>query len=219
MKYFVIIYTAKPKGESGETCISTYNLDNACKRCGTGARLIDNLISKGLSSIKTHFFATLSGDFLISNELYKFLIDKGIKLKSLKKVVDSKRKETTFYHLYTEISFPKSLPSSEGLVTERQCQVCKRNGYFNDVKIGDYKKGIPTVIVPLKLIYQGINKDFLESSERFNTWEHFGLSNLKAEGMKVVRYARPMLIVSERIKLAFEEYKVKDAKFAEIILI
>ena len=218
MKYYVIEYHAKPKGESGESCKSIYNLEDACKNCGTGAKLLGNLTSKGLTKINTDFFQTLDWDFLISEQLYKFLRSKGVQITNLKKVLDSKKNELQFYHLYTEATFPRSLPSSEGLVTERQCPVCKSNGYFADAKIGDATKGISTVIAPLRLKYQGISKEFLASSELFNTWEHLGLSNIKAEGTKVIRYARPMLIVSESIKHAFEEYGVKNAVFEEVLI-
>ncbi len=218
MRFYLIDYIEKPKGYSGERCNSTYDLSDACKNCGTGAKLVDRLITKGITEVKTSFFATMSDDFLISKELYKLLLSKGIKITNLKEVLDSKKNELPYYFFYAEADFPKSLSSSEGLITERQCLVCQKNGYFSDVKIGDAAKGIPTVITPLRLKYQGISKEFLESSELFNTWEHLGISNLKAEGTKVVRYARPMLIVSERIKAVFEEFGVKNAQFEEVII-
>lgn len=219
MKYYILDYVSTSKGESGESCKSLYNLDDACDNCGTGSKLIGNLITKRTPKFNCDFFATLDCDFLVSTDLFNFLIDKEIKIKTLKKAYDTKKKETIFYHLYTEKSFPKSLPTSKGLIIERQCPICKRNGYFSDVKIGDNRKGISTIITPVKLIYENIEKDFLESSDLFITWEHLGLSNIKAEAMKVIRYARPMLIISEKVKIAFEEYKVKDAKFEEIIML
>lgn len=218
MKYYILEYHAKPVGESGESCKSIYNLESSCDNCGTGAKLVGNLISKGLTNVHKDFFLTFDWDFLLSEQLYRFLLSKDVPLTNLKKVLDSKKNELPFYHLYTEENFPKSLPSSEGLVTERQCPVCKSNGYFCDAKIGDAAKGIPTVITPLKLKYTGIRNKFLASSELFNTWEHLGLSNLRSEGTNVIRYARPMLIVSERIKNAFEEYGIKNAVFYEVMI-
>ncbi len=218
MKFYILDFHGGPKGESGEICKSTYDLNEACKNCGTGAKLVGSLIVKGLTKVHSPFFATLDDDFLISKEFNKFLLSKGVQIANFRKVVDSRKNELPFYHLYTDLSFPKFLPSSEGLVTERQCPVCQRNGFYSDAKIGNYKKGIPTVITPLKLMYKGISQDFLASSDLFNTWEHLGVSNLKAEGIKVIRYARPMLIVSERTKAAFEEFGVKNAQFEEVII-
>lgn len=142
MKYFIVKYYARPRGESGESCKSNYNLEDACKNCGTGAKLVGNLNCKGLTKVSIDFFQTLDWDFLISDNLYKFLLSKGVQISNLKKVFDSKRNELPFYHLYTELNFPKSLPMSEGLVTEDQCPVCKRNGYFCDAKIGNAAMGI-----------------------------------------------------------------------------
>lgn len=218
MKYYVLEYHGEPKGYSGERCKSTYDLSEACKNCGTGARLVNSLITKGISAIKKPFFMTLSGDFLVSEELYKFLLSKDIRINKLQKVTDSKKNKLPFYHLYTEIDFPKSLPTSKGLITERQCSVCKKNGYYCDAIIGDPLNGIPTILAHLRLIYRGLNKEFLASSELFNSWEHLGVSNLKDEGANIVRYARSMLIVSERIKWNFEGFGVGNAGFEEIII-
>lgn len=218
MKFYVLKYTANPKGYSGERCNSSYDVSNSCSNCRSGVKLIGNLITKGITNVRTSFFVTLSGDFLISQELYDFMSGKGLRIKELRIVVDYKKKELPYYHLYTEQVFPKFLQNSEGLIIENQCPICHRNGYFSDVKIGDNKKNIPTVITPLVLRYTEIPLNFLESSEFFSTWEYLGLSNLKVEGIKIVRYARPMMIVSERIKLAFEEFGVKNAKFEEVII-
>lgn len=217
MNYYIIDYINSPKGESGICCKSIYSLDNVCKHCGTGAKLISNLKTKGLSNVKSDFFSTLDKDFIISENLYQFLVSKGINLNFLRKVLDSRNKELSFYHINTEISFPKFSPTSVGLITEHQCPVCKRNGYYSDIIIGN-QKDTPNMIKQLKLIYQGISQEFLESSDIFNTWECLGVSNLKAEAMKVIRYAPPMLIVSERIKKAFEEYGVKNAVFEKVII-
>jgi hypothetical protein len=217
MKYFLLEYNAKPVGESGESCRTVYNLEDACKNCGTGAKTVRNLVTKGLTKVDKDFFQTLDWDFIISEALYKFMLSRSLQIR-LDRVLDIKKNELQFYHLYTEANFPKSLPSSEGLITERQCTVCRRNGYFVDAKIGDITKGIPTVITPLRLKYKGLDYEFLKSSELFNTWEHFGVSNISAEGTNVIRYARPWLIVSERMKKYFEEFGVENAVFEEVII-
>ena len=96
-------------------------------------------------------------------------------------------------------AFMKYLNSTEikGLKIEDQCDVCKHNGYFNEAIIGNIKLGIPTVVKPVELFYNNVDAGFLKQSEVFLSWEHMGKSNLVAHDKYVVRYARPLLIVSE----------------------
>lgn len=218
MKYYILSSSSRPKGQSGESAGSKYSLDNACKNCGTGAQLIDSLHAKGLKNVKEDFFFTLDGDALITEKLYNLLKSEGLKLKDVSNVVDRKGASLPFYHLNPKPSFPKSLPESEGLKIENQCPVCKQNGYFNDAIIGDLNKEISTYVAPLNLHYKDVEKSFLQQSDIFHSWEHMGLSNLKAEGNKVIRYARPLLIVSEKVKKTFEEFKIKKLTFDEVII-
>lgn len=217
MKYYILSQQLSPKGESGESAGSKYDLSSACEKCGTRAKLIGDLYTKGLKNLKHDYFYTLDHDDLMSEKLYAAL-EGVIKPAEVSKVVDLKGNPLPFYHLNPKLSFPKALPQSQGLKIENQCPVCKQNGYFSDAIIGDLEKEIPTYIVPLKLHYDPINETFLRQSNIFHTWEHLGLSNLKAEGNKVVRYARPMLIVSESAKEVFDSFKIKKLLFCEIIM-
>jgi hypothetical protein len=219
MKYYKITYTGSPKGESGESCRTLYNLDEACQYCGTGARLIGSLVCRGLKNVTKDFFLTQDWDFLISEKFFTFLSLRGALLGDLKKVTNSKKEELPYYHLYTEFSLPKSLQSSEGLLIDRQCTKCKRNGYFNDHKIIKTPDHITTEAIPLKLKYDLSIKESMGSSDLFRTWEHFGLSNIKNEGIKVIRYARPLLVVSERLKSYFSEFGIKQTEFEEIFFV
>lgn len=218
MNFYIIIYNGNLKGESGESCNSKYELKSACKECGTGAQLIDNLIAKEISNVKKDFFQTYDRDFLISEKLYLFLLKKEIKLDLMHRVVIKNGKETNYYHLTSNFFFPKASSKTTGLRIENQCLTCHRNGYYNDVIYNETSEGVKKTFPPIQLVYEDIKNYFLESSEIFNTWESIGSSNLKAEGIKVIRYARPMLIVSERIKKVFEEFGVKNAIFEKIIV-
>jgi len=70
MQHYIIQYTKKPLGESGEPCKSDYDFSTACNTCGTGAFLTGNLRVKGFSKINKDFFETLDGDYIISKRLY-----------------------------------------------------------------------------------------------------------------------------------------------------
>jgi hypothetical protein len=218
MKYYILSYRSFPKGESGESAGSKYDLNNACTSCGTRAELIGTLYTKGLNHVKENFFYTLDGDLLISNEIYSALVKNGIILLQVSQVVDQKGNSLPFYHLNPRLSFPKLLQQSQGLKIEDQCPVCKQNGYFNDVIIGNLAKGISTHAMPLTFHYGGVDASLLSLSDIFHTWEHMGLSNLRAEENKVIRYARPLLIVSEKVKKALGNFKIKKLSFAEVII-
>lgn len=216
-KHYVLKSDISPKGDSGEQVGSKYNLTTACKACGTGARLIGDLYTKGLGKVKDEYCYTIANDDIISEKLYRAI--KGlINSDDVAKVVDSKGKRLPFYHLNPKFSFPKSLPQSLGLKKDRECKVCKRNGYFNQVIMGSLEKKIPTYVLPLVLHYSDIDQILLKRSNIFCTWEHMGISNIKNEGNKVVRYARPLLIVSDAVKEVFESFKIKKIAFNEIVI-
>jgi hypothetical protein len=217
MEYYILNYVKGVVGESGESCKNIYSFDNACEVCGTGAKLVGKLRTKGLLKTEKFLFETLDGDFIISQRLYEVLIKEGIKLGELQNVVNYKNNDLPFYHLNTDFYFP-SATEKEGLITENQCQTCKRNGYFNKAIIGNIKLNIPTRVFPVGLYYSRVNSDFLGLSDLFFTWECIGLSNRVAHGDYVIRYARPLLIVSEHFKTALVSCKIKGLEFEQIII-
>ena len=217
MEYFILSYTKGATSESGESCKSSYNLEDSCDVCGTGAKLVGNLRTKGITKIKKDFFTTLDDDFIISKSLYEDLIKMKLRLGDLKRIVDYKNNELPFYHLNTVLYFPPAI-KKDGLIIEDQCQVCKRNGFFNKAIIGDIKMNIPTHVFPVSLHYSMIDNKFLSLSDFFFTWECMGLSNLVAKVNNVVRYARPLLIVSKSFKSILEQNKIKGLEFEQIII-
>ncbi len=201
----MVTYLDKPMGLSGENCGTRYALDDACDVCGTGARLVGHLKCKGLKNIKRDVFETLSGDWLISEKLYNQFLKENLDKINLKNVFDYKTNEPLpFFNLHTELFLPKAT-SAGGLVIEGQCMHCKRNGYFTKAIIGDLARGIPTKIIPTSLVYKGLDSSKFKGVHILNSWEHMGLSNRVAKGINVIRYARPLLVVSGGIKLFLEK--------------
>ncbi len=218
MKYYVFISKSSPKVESGEGLGSRYDLRGACKNCGTGAELQGALHAKGLNDIKDDLFYTLDGDLLISKSLYSVFLDKGVVLNQVAEVYENGVGQRPFYHVNPKISLPKRSEQSHGLKVENQCVVCKQDGFFNDVVMGSLEKGIPTYVKPIALHYENMDEGLLRQSDIFHSWEHMGISNLRIEGNKVVRYARPLLIVSNRFKRVVESHKIKKISFNEVII-
>ena len=210
MEYFIITYNGSTPGESGESCRTEYLFENACEKCGTGAELKGPLRVKGISRTKRDFFETLDGDILITKTLYDKI---RVKIPSLdlNRVVDTKNQLLDFYHLNTRGILPKLKDISSGYVREGQCLECNRNGYFNDVIIG-----APTVVKPMDFRYQDSDFDNLSTEVILKTWECSGLSNKTAVGNKVVRFARPWIIIREDLKGIFEAEKIKNIQYEKI---
>ncbi|MBN1185285.1 MAG: hypothetical protein JXB49_23575 [Bacteroidales bacterium] len=215
MKYYIITYFKRPIGESGESCNSLYDLRNACESCGTGAELIGNLRVKGFSNIKKDFFQTLDGDFIISKGILGLIKQIKPDLK-LHPVIDSKNHILNFYHLNSSKVLPRFSVNSTGYETENQCVNCKRNGYFNSAIIGDLEKNVPTIVSPLCLIYKKNDFNLFSNNLILKTWECAGLSNKVAINNKVVRYARPWIIVNQTFKDILVNAKIEGINYEKI---
>jgi hypothetical protein len=215
MNYFVFTYTGKPIGESGESCGTTYKLDTGCNLCGTGVLLAGNLKTTKISSTGHDIFQTIDGDYIISEKLHNEILNENIDIGNLKNIVGLKGSKLPFYHLVSELSLPK-VSKANGLIIEGQCMNCRRNGYFNDLIMGNLEKKIPTRIVPLELVYDKMDAPLFNQRDIISSWEHIGLSSREAKGNRVIRYARPLLIVSDRLKNFLEKRKLRNLKFEPI---
>lgn len=215
MQFYILTYTGKPFGESGESCKTNYDLTSGCKNCGTGSKIADKLHSKGLTKTTKDFFQTNDGDTIISAKLKEDMVMAHVKIGELAKVVDYRGQELPYYNLTSDFILPKAT-NIKGLIVEDQCYLCKQNGYFNDVIIGNIKQGVSTIIKPVELFYNNVDDKFLRQSDVFLSWEHMGKSNLVAHGKYVVRYSRPLLIVSELFYNFLSSKEVTNIKVEEI---
>jgi hypothetical protein len=214
MKYYILTYCRAPIGDTIDAKLE-YNFANACNQCGTGAKLEGNLQVTGLSKVKKDLFSTLIGDYIISEKLFHTLMNEGIQLGKLKKIVDYKFNPLPYYHLYSEIILPESYKKN-GIEIENQCPVCKRNGFFN--KLGKMVSSTPTYVYPLDFHYPTSDMQKIPKCDFYLSWECFGYSNMIAYGNNIVGFARPLLIVSEKFKNVLEAIKVKGLKFEPLTI-
>jgi hypothetical protein len=218
MQYSIIQYNNRPLGESGEPCKSEYDFSTACNTCGTGAVLTGNLRVKGFSKINKDFFATLDGDYIISKRLYGKIRD-SYKDLTLLNVIDMRNKVLVdYYHLTSKIVLPRFQQKSTGLVIEKQCPECKRNGFFSHAIIGDIEKNIPTIVTPYNFIYKRFDFESIGNSMIIKTWECAGLSNKMPRGNFVIRYARPWIIVNQQIRAIFDQEKISNIEYENVII-
>lgn len=216
MKYYRLNYVKREVGESGEYCGTKYSFNEACPLCGTGAEIEGNLYAKKLPKNK-QFFKTLDSDFLMSEELYVSALNNDIDLNKLKQVKKRNGDFLGYYHLKSHIYLPKA-KKHQGLIIEDQCGLCKRNGYFNKLILGDLKRNIPSLVPPVELSYKKEDIEKLERYAVYNTWECMGLSNKIEYDNYIIRYARPMLVINDNFYKFLTEKKVKGLEFTPIYL-
>jgi hypothetical protein len=217
MKYYILSYSGGNHGESGEVCGTEYSFDNACYTCGTGAEVKGNLRTRGIAKVKKDFFETKNGDLIISKCLYES-IKETLPEFELVQVLDTRNQPLDFYHFFTNDTLPKFKESSTGYVTEGRCPVCRRDGYFNDVIVGNLVV-TQTIIIPVILRYEYEDVSKLSNKLLLKSWECVGNSNKKKDGNRVIRFARPLMVaVREDLKKAFENNRVKATLFEPIII-
>jgi hypothetical protein len=217
MNYYLINYKLNGIGESGEACGSEFIFEDACEACGTGARLNSVLRVKGISKSKKHFFVTKDGDLIISKELYSKVKSEIPSFKA-HQVTNTKGEELNYFHFAANTTLDQFENESSGYVIENQCPKCNRNGYFNDIVLGDLEKLIPTKIKPLSLTYTEEHLTNIKDSDVLETWERVGLSNLNTNSNNVIRFARPWIIISESVKQLFESLKITNLEFQSIVV-
>lgn len=218
MNYYILSYRGGKHGESGEPCGTEYSFDNACHACGAGAEVKGSLKVRGIAKAKNDLFETKNNDVLISKSLYE-----RVKIKlaefELAQVVDTRNQPLDFYHLFTNKTLPKFKKSSTGYVTEGQCSFCHRDGYFNDVTVGDALVGTPAIVKPVILRYEYEDVNKLSNALILKSWECVGLSNKVKHGNRVIGFARPwMLVVREVLKGMLEDERIRHIHFEHMIL-
>ncbi len=216
MGYFILTYINKSIGKSGENCGTNYDLPPACAVCGTFAQVTGNLKVKFPKIISKDLFQTIDGDYIISEMLYQQAEFKNINMEGLKKTMDDNGDILPYYHLRGIKSLPQA-KLTKGLLIENQCSTCKRNGYFNELIMGKIENGRPTVVKPVKLTYNDQVFIDMQDYDILNTWEHMGLSNLVNNGNMKIRYARPLLVVSQKLKNFLEQYGLQDLIFEPLL--
>lgn len=234
MNYYIFSYNGAIYGKSGECYKTNYDLTEACPKCGTGAFLKDKLIVSGIKKANKDLFITFNDDFIISENLFNYISEK-LELEFCNKVLGVKGESLPFYNFSTKISLPKA-NILDGLIVENQCSFCKRNGYYNAL-ISDNNIEINSQrIKPILLNYS--NSVIPVSHHILSSWEHIGSSNIRNTSIvltnenidnlykndvrwtveKQVRYARPLIIVSEQLKTLLERFVVKNIKFSKVII-
>lgn len=178
----------------GPTYGTQYDMKRACSLCGTGAEIDGPLVLSGLKVPKRPVFANLDREIIIADSFVEILKNEGIN--TFGNIVAKKDlRELPFKWLKCQCTLSPFDFSTTGfkISEKKQCEDCKRDGYFN----------IPHI--PLLLRYKNVNEEIL-NNDVLCTYECFGLSALR-EPFKDSVFASPKYIISDKLKNILEKNK------------
>ena len=182
---------------------TTYDVSNACKQCGTGARQTSGVIIRGederrIEKMRVAF--TYHGDFLVHDVDGEKLVNAkftGFNLWPIQSVQKNGTKvELRREQVLVENVMPPMAPSA--ILDRREvCPVCKR-GRFNFLTFD-----------PSRLVYRA---EDLKNIQDFNlTWECFGSSAKTPEEALAGNWPTPMRLVTPQV-MNFLRGKTKKEK-------
>jgi len=216
MRIFNLGYSEAEKGESGEAVGTKYDTSYGCIKCGTNTKYIGNTAVTGFGKIKKNFCVTLDSDKIISEQVYHSLTeDFDVATNGFVQVMNKKGILLPFYHLRPEGTLPKMEEGSTLAPQQKQCDHCQRNWFAYSSRWNSSKKMFEP---PIRYVYK-YDQTLWEATDMLKSWEHFGGSNLVEHGDYVIRFARPLIFVSEKFKNAFEALGIKKATFIEAELL
>jgi len=180
-----------------------YDMKHACKHCGSGAEPIGPRFMSKLKKDRRGVLKAGFGEMLIDLDLARKFKANGIG--SIVEVYKSSGHEKwPFMEIRGEAILPQFSKKSSGYEKDakRQCPYCKRDGFG----------GIPHE--PMHLIFENIDPILLQKNILI-TYERFGYSKLR-EPFSDSIFARPLYIVSEKVKGVLEDAKVKGVEFVPV---
>lgn len=194
--------TRKPTVVGGPRHGTLYDLTAACKCCGTGAMQTSPLVvdhrqlpaRQGLIQAQT-------GEWLISRRLLDAIVEdiRGITMWALKDARNSR--DLDWVQLIADTIMPPFASGTTGVVRERACMCCDRDGYFH------------TATVPFEPHYR--DESCNQSVDLVATFERFGNSRL-GDNLPTSHFAYPLVLVSCRLFNALRKQRTRGLGFTPV---
>jgi hypothetical protein len=201
---------------------TTYDLSNACPRCGTGAVQTSPLMLPLTALRKTGQLCEADmGEVLCAKELTDALKRAEVTGLELRQVcLHGNGEALPWWQMISHFDMPKMSAATRGIITSEvddvtedgmvirampPCPECKRDGRFDTVK------------EPREIAYSRRTVDAETLPDVVQTWERFGKSVIK-EDSRFSRFAPPLLLVKPKVFDIFRHLKVKHARFEPVRL-
>ncbi len=176
---------------------TTYDLSGACPACGTGGKQTSTLF------VDAETLGELEGKRAGSTIFFHIVVDPGfeaelvrigatgISFRDIYAVTRDKRQfKIPFRQLCAARTLPPMSPSTTGLVRDKVCEVCGRNGYFE------------TGAEPTRVVYRA--SDLRDADDVNMSWENIGYAELEPE-LKDSLLSYPWMVVTPKVRRVFRD--------------
>jgi hypothetical protein len=187
----------------------TYDLSGACRACGTGGRQSSALFLDGeeLSQLEGHRAGgTIFYNIVVDEGLEEALLRTGatgLFFRSVYALMPDKRQiKLRWRQLCAERTLPPMSPRTTGLIRDRACAVCRRNGYFQNV--GEE---------PTRIVY--VASDLASADDVNMSWENLGYAILEPE-LRDSLLSYPWTLVTPKVRRVFLEAGVTELNWRPI---
>jgi hypothetical protein len=197
-----------------------YDFSTGCNHCGTGSvQTSPLLVQKSAVRQTTGIRNTVFGDVVMSTRLADALVAAGVQGIRLGEVHSGRTGEAlALRQLYATAELPPwSRHTKGGEVGDKQCRVCRRDGYFDSMKN------------PLLVAYETSEVELEAFPDLMRTWEHFDYSWTTEERLREVGYppdkalcvrlASPGLICKQELRALFARYRVPGLRFKPVAFV
>jgi hypothetical protein len=200
---------------------TTYDLSQACPKCGTGAIQTSPLMVplSGLPK-KGLVCAGFDGETLVAEPLMEALQESDVTGLELRQVrLHGNNEPLPWWQMIASFVMPKMSPATRGIVLSEKdhviradfiiramppCPACRRDGRYHETD------------VPYSIVYDATDVDVSLLPDVVRTWESFGVSGIDKAKPQFSRYGDHRLLVKPKVCDIFRRLKVRHACFTPV---
>lgn len=182
----------------------TYDFAEACPACGTGGRQTSALFMDGKQ------LAELEGHRAAGSIFYHILVDEGLEeelsragltglsFRSVYAMMKDKRQlKLRYKQICAGRTLPPMSPRTTGLIRDGACEVCHRNGVFQN-----------TDEEPTRIVYRA--SDLAGADDISMSWENIGQAIFKPDDLRDSLLSYPWTLVTPKVRRVFLDAGVTE---------
>jgi len=203
----------KPLNVGGADYGTTYDLSNACPRCGSGAVQTSPLLLP-LSGYpkKGDLCATVFHEILVSVKLAQALREDKVTGLELRQIRFYRNNEPLpWWQMISTFEMPKMSKETRGITwhdgQQGDCTVCGRDGYSHSLD------------EPWQIAYSKAQVDPAVLPDAVRTWEVFGNAEINYEEPRRSRFGEQRILVKPKVFDVFRRLTVRHARFVPVRIV